>query len=185
MTEAFDYTEFNDTAGTGILEQISELAREMKKAELEVAQAEDELRIKQAMLVDIAQVRLPALMDEAKMAKFTTTEGFEVTIAERIAASIPKGAEHEAFAWLEEHNHGNLIKNEFKVEFGKNQEQEAKQFEEQLLNLQNRPKFSSKRGVNFMTLSSFVKEQLEKGVDIPLAVFGAHLIRVAKLKLPK
>lgn len=178
-----DYREFKDGPGDNILAQISAVAQEQLEAEAKVARIEEDLRKAQAELRDIAENRLPALMDAAEQAKLTTKDGIEVQVSEKIRASIPEANKEKAFAWLEENNHGRLIKREFKIEFGKDEEAWANKFERDLARRKRQLRVARKKAVNPMTLASFVKEQLSEGVAVPLDLLGAFRQRFTKVKV--
>jgi hypothetical protein len=75
-----------------------------------------------------------------------------------------------------------LIKREVKVEFGKDQEEWAQELERELKGWKHPLKVDVKRGVHPSTLASFVTEQLQEGVEIPLDTFGVYRQRAAKIE---
>lgn len=177
-----DYSDFKDGPGDNLLARISGLALDQKQAEADVARLEEELKAAQAKLRDIAEHQLPALMDEAEMKICQTRDGITVKVVEKIRGSIPAATAPKAFAWLEEHGHGNLIKREVKVEFGRDEEAWAKKFLADLAKRKKPLKHELKRAVHPSTLASFVTEQLQEGVDIPLDTFGVYRQRSAKIE---
>ena len=178
-----DYSDYKEQLGDNILSVLNGVALDQKKAEAEVARLEEELGLAKQALRHISENTLPTLMDECGMTEFTTTDGIKISVTETIRASIPIESQAQAFEWLKGHNHDDLIKREFKIEFGKGEEKWAEEFEKKL-NEEERPlKVQVKRGVHPQTLASFVREQLKEGVDIPLSVFGASRIRSSKIKL--
>lgn len=182
MATVHDYSDFKDGPGDNLLARLSGLALDQKEAEAEVARLEEALKAAQARLRDIAEHQLPALMDEAEMKVCQTRDGITIKIVEKIRGSIPAATAPKAFAWLEEHGHGNLIKREVKVEFGKGEEAWAKKFMADLAKRKRPLKVDLKRGVHPSTLASFVTEQLQEGVDIPLETFGVFRQRSAKIE---
>jgi hypothetical protein len=179
--ETYDYGEHTPKAGDNLLASISALAAEQKAAEATVARLEEELKEAQRALQDIAERRLPELMDAAESALYTSKDGIRVEIKENIRGSIKKGNEAEAFAWLEEHGHGDLIKREFKILFSKDEEVWAKKFEADLRKRKKALNLELKRSVAPPTLGAFVREELEKGTDVPLTTLGVYRQRVAKV----
>lgn len=176
-----DYSDFKDGPGDNVLARISGLALDQKEAEAEVARCEEALKKAQEKLRDIAEHQLPALMDEAEVKECVTKDGIKVKIVEKIRGSIPATTAEKAFAWLEDKGFGKLIKREFKIEFGKGDEAWAKKFEADLRKRKKPLKFDIKRGVHPSTLASFVTEQLQEGVDIPLDTFGVYRQRSSKI----
>lgn len=183
---SFDYSEFQkEPTPTDLLARISELANVQVKAEKAVEAAEKALEERKAELRQIAEVQLPQLMEEAKMAEFTTSDGLKVSVKENIRASIPAAKQAEAFAWLQAHDHADLIKREIKIDFDRTQEEQCagvmRALNEQFQGL----RMDLKRSVNPMTLSSFVRERLEAGEVLPLEAFGVFRQKASKIKVPK
>jgi len=177
-----DYSDYKVEPGANVLATLSQLADEQKQAEAEVARLEEELRSAQAKLRDLAEHRLPNLMNECGMREFTTKDGIKIKVVEKIRGSIPEAHATRAFAWLEEHGHDNLIKREFKIEFGKDEEGWAKKFQADLAKRKRPLKVQLKRAVHPSTLASFVNEQLADGVDFPMEMFGVHQQRSSKIE---
>lgn len=178
-----DYSEFKDGPGDNLLAQIAVTALEQKEAEAEVERCQDALKEAQNKLRRISEETLPALMDEAEMATCETRDGIVVKVQEKIRGSLPKGREAPAFAWLEEHGHEDLIKREFKIQFGKDEEAWAKRFESDLLKRKRPVNVVRTDTIHPSTLASFITEQLGAGVDIPLDAFGAYRQRSTKIMI--
>lgn len=169
--------------GDNILASLSGLAMDQKRAEVVVARAEEALALAKAELARISEREIPDLMDKAEMTEYTTKDGIKIKISEKVRGSIPKATEAQAFAWLTENKHDDLIKREFKIGFGKNEEAWAKKF---LADLQKRKRplaFELKRTVHASTLASFVKGQLESGVDFPMDIFGVFRQRASTIEV--
>lgn len=169
--------------GDNILASLSALALEQKRAEVAVAKAEEALALATAELKRISEQTIPDLMDVAKMEEYTTSDGIKIKIGVKIRGSIPKATEAQAFQWLMDQKHDDLIKREFKIQFGKNEEAWAKKF---LADLQKRKRplaFELKRTVHSSTLASFVKGQLETGVDFPMDIFGVYRQRASTIEV--
>lgn len=178
-----DYSEFKDGPGDNILAQIASKAKEQVAAEAKVARLEEQLKEAQAELRMIAEQELPALMDAAEQVKLTTKDGIEIQVAEAIRANIPEANKDKAFSWLEDNNHGRLIKREFKIEFGKDEEAWANKFERDLAKRKKPLRVSRKKAVNPQTLSAFVREQLAEGVSLPMDLLGVFRQRFTKVKV--
>lgn len=179
-----DYSNFEDKApASNILHAIALKAREQREAQELVDKAEEALELAKARFKRIAEVELPELMEAAQQRKLTTIDGFEVVLEEKIRGSIPKGKEEPAFAWLEKHGHDNLIKREFKIEFGKDEEAWAAKFQRDLAQRKKPLKVEVKRTVHPSTLASFLKEVLEAGEAVPLTTFGCYQQKVTKINL--
>jgi hypothetical protein len=148
------------------------LEQKVLKAQQALAQAEEELR-------NVAEVRIPDLMDKVGMKEFTTQLGLEVTIKESIRASISEEHKPTAFAWLRDNGHAALITRMVAVAFGRGEDQKAAALVTQLRGQKLQP--TDKSSVHPMTLSAFVREQLANGKDIPLETFGVHRQRSSQI----
>ena len=182
MTQEYDYSEFQSKVGDNLLARLSGLALDQKKAEAEVARLEEELKKAQANLRDIAEHQIPSLMEEVGMKEFITEEGVKIKVVEKIRGSIPEANAEKAFAWLEKMEYDNIVKREFKITFGKEEEDWARKFESDLKKRKKKLNFVVKRGIHPSTLASFVSELLKEGVDIPLDLFGVYRQRLSKIE---
>ena len=178
-----DYSDFKAGPGDNLLAQIAATALDQKEAEAEVEKCQDALAAAQAKLRTISEVTLPALMDQAEMTTCETREGIVVKVHEKIRGSLPKGRERPAFDWLEEHGHEGLIKREFVIQFGREDEAWARKFEADLRRRKKPVAVARKDTIHPSTLASFVTEQLQNGVAIPLDAFGVHRQRTTKITL--
>lgn len=138
-------------------------AREVERLTGALTQASEKLRKTQ-------EEDIPRLMDEIGMKEFKTSSGLIIKVKEDVRASIPKDQEAVAFEWLRSHEHAALIKRQVIVEFSVGEDEKAKKviesLEEQELDV------ADKSSVHPSTLSSFIKNQLQEGNNIPLEPFG-------------
>lgn len=175
------YDEYAPQVSSNSLAALTKLANEQAAKELEVAELQQKLEQAQRELRDIAEVRMPELMDELGMSNFTTTGGYKISIEQQISASIPKAKADEAFDWLDKNEYGGMVKREFAVSFGRDQEAWARKFAADLKKRKQPLNVSVRKKVEPMTLKKFVTDQLMEGNDIPLDLFGVFTRRVAKI----
>ena len=155
------------------LHGIAELAKEQVKLTKELADLENQVEKKKAELSQIAEVALPESMLNVGMTLFVLDDGSKLAIKTFYRGSIPKGREVDAFAWLDDHGHADLIKNEVKSTFGKGEDDEA-QFLTNLLEKHNLD-YESRKFVHPSSLKSFVREQIELGKELPLDLLGVYI----------
>ena len=99
------------------------------------------------------------------------------------AANISKDRQEEAFNWLRDNGHGELIKNTVSVQFGKGQDEVATDL---IFNLEQQGMYpDQKQKVEPMTLKAFVAEQLGKGNALPMETFGVYVGNKVKIKKGK
>lgn len=184
--KTYDYSAFTagdaPAIGDNMLVQLSATATDLFHAEARVARLEDELKEAKETARHIRENQLPTLMESAGMEEFKTKDGLEIKIATELRGSIPKDHEEEAFAYLEEHNDGGLIKRQFVIDFGRDEEGWARKFMRDLSQRKRQLNTKIKRTVPPQTVKKYVREKLEEGVDIPMDVFGVFRQRFARVK---
>lgn len=134
------------------LQNISALCYQMIDAEQEVLDAEMQLKRAKAKFFDIAQKKLPEAMDAVGMTDFTLSDGTRLTVTHGVSVSIPADAKQEAWQWLRDNGHGDLI----------------------------RPQTVTER-IHPATLKAWWREQVEKGEVPPEDFFRGFAYQQAKL----
>lgn len=177
-----DYSEFDKPAvGDNAMAQLLALAKEQVSAQEEVAILQRKLDEAQDRLRKVSEKDLPDLMQELRMTTFSTTDGVSIELNETIHTSIPKAMQDEAFGWLESHDQGGMIKRNFVISFGKDEEAWATKFRADLGKRKKPLAVKIERKVEPPTLKAFVTRQLEAGKDIPQELFGVHRRKVSKV----
>lgn len=175
------YAEYVTPAASGPvdLSQLQDLAEQQAEAEAEVARIEAQLNAAREKLKDLAERKVPELMDQIGIEEFRTRTGLKIKIDETIRASIPKARTAEAYAWLIANNHEALIKRSVVVEFGKGESDKASELASYLTKQGYAPDNEAK--VHAQTLSAWVREKLKAGNEVPLDLFGVFRQRVSKI----
>ena len=180
----YDYSDYKDDkipAGANILARIGGIARDQLHAEARVEQLNKELRAAKEALRHISENVMPSIMEEAGQAEDMVVDGMKITINTAIRGSIPKGNEVQAFSWLEKHGHARIIKRQFTIDFGKDDDKWADKFERDLAQRKKPLNTKRKKTVHPQTLQAFVRGQLEEGTAIPMDTFGVFRQRFAKV----
>tara|TARA_B100000085_G_scaffold284346_1_gene317215 strand:- start:310 stop:858 length:549 start_codon:yes stop_codon:yes gene_type:complete len=158
---------------------ISNLCKQQLTLEQRIADLEQELKDAKQEHRKIAEDLLPAAMDEYGVAELKMDDGSKINVSPFYSASIPKAKQDEAFTWLTEQGHGSLIKNHVTAAFGRGEDNLAKDL---LAELDQRGMATqTKTWVEPMTLKSFVKEQVEKGENLPYDLLGIFVGQKAKI----
>jgi hypothetical protein len=165
------------------LDAISRLAQRASNLTQEIAKTEEYLKEQKNALVEITDEQLPEALEEMNLAKFTLKDGSEISVNPLYAASIPKDRRAEAFAWLRDHQFGDLVKNNISVTFGRGEDEKAKDFVGFCTGKGFVPNQLEK--VEPMTLKGWLREQVEAGNPIPLDLFGAFITQRATIKRSK
>jgi hypothetical protein len=163
--------------------EITNLVRQVQSVDEEIAALEQALKERQGWRRKLTEDMLPSAFDEAGVAEVTLPSGARIRIVENLYASIPKKSKAEAVAWLEAHGLGSLVALEVIAQFGKGEQTAARHAADMLRSLGLSPAYSE--SVNTSSVKAAIKELMSQGVDVPLDVFGAHIVRCAEIKAGK
>lgn len=129
----------------------------------------------------LTEEEMPELFSEIGISSLTLSSGEVIGVTTSIHCGIPAHAKEQAFKWLEENKHGDLIKNELKIKFGRNEGNMVADIKSKAEELGLR--LEEKRDVHSMTLKAFVKEQMRQGTELPNDLFGVYVRRVVEVSL--
>ncbi len=137
---------------------------------------------KRERVQELTETVIPNLFHELGIGQFKLDDDTVIEVSKKYYASIKSENQLEAFSWLRKQNHGDLIKNEVKIEFGKGDDKLARKFLTDLKRRAKPPSFTQREFVHPQTLGAFVREQHEAGAALPMELLGAHIADVAKVK---
>jgi DNA-binding protein H-NS len=167
------------TIDTSVSQDIAELCNKLLDVQKEVTTLEDKLKKKKEEELKLSEQDIPNLMQKAGVAALKLTNGSSVEIKPYYGARIPASRTDEAFDWLRENNYGDLIKNNVTLTFGRNEDNVAKTLVDELRQKGHNVKQAEK--VEPMTLKAFVREQIEKGKNVPADLFGVYVATRTKI----
>ena len=167
------------TLDTTAMEDIATACNKLLDIQKEVSALEDQLKKKKEQELKLSEQDIPNLMQKAGAASIKLTDGTAVEIKPYYGARIPASRTEEAFNWLRENNFADLIKNNVTLTFGRNEDNMAKSLVDELRQKGHNVKQAEK--VEPMTLKAFVREQIEKGKDVPADLFGVYVATRTKL----
>lgn len=162
------------------LNEMAQLARALLDAEINIQATEETLKLVKKRAMRLREETIPSAMQELGLQKLQLDTGQTITIKQEVYASIPEENKTKAFGWLEKNNFGGLIKSVIKIEFGRDRLDEASYLCDRLQDQGHSPEFTE--SVHASTLKAFLREQVIKGTPIPLDLFGARPVWVAKIK---
>lgn len=126
----------------------------------------------------LQEEHLPAVMAELGLLSTKLQNGAELALSKNYFAKIPAGAEKDALAWLEAHGSAAIAKQTLNVTHD--------HFEQAKKACENAGvPYDVSLKINPQTLKAFVREQLEKGENLPFETFGVYVQNVARVKMPK
>jgi hypothetical protein len=180
-----DYSAHLDGPEAKDVALLQRLARQQVAAEREFEQAEEHLKRAREKLDDIAQRQIPEVLTRMGIKKLLTADGLEVTVNEGLRVHTSEERREPSCDWLEAHDQGGIIKRSFNILFSKEDETWARAFEASLRRRKRQLDVVKKREVHPSTLKKVLKDMLESGVDVPLELFGAQRVRIAKVETKK
>ncbi len=161
---------------TNITDSCKKLLETQKKIEA----TEEELRKLKDVETTLSEQTIPNLMQQAGISMLKLADGSSVEVKPFYSARIPASKSEEAFEWLRENGHGDLIKNQVSLEFGMKQDNEAKSIVEELKS-KGLP-VKQKTTVHPSSLRGFVREQIQDlGKDVPAELFGTYVANKTKI----
>ena len=116
------------TIGDNSLKEMSDLCAEQVALEEEMRQLEEQLKAKAKAARKLSQEIIPARMSELGLESLTLADGSSIKIKQLVHASIPVRHREDAFQWLRDNGHGDIIKNQVSATFGKGEDAGASNF---------------------------------------------------------
>lgn len=186
--------------------RLTKMGQELWSVDARIVELEHELEQKKQRRVELVQKELPEFMtqigqDKVGLAEFGVDLVLEPYYHANIKAEWPDEQRQEAFDWLENNGHGDLIKCQVEFLFPRYLMDLAKWFVEAVSKIKIPATFVKKKGkgtpvpaipeptlkqtVPWNTLTAFVKEQVEKGEQLPLETLGATVGQIVKIKQRK
>ena len=165
---------------TGSAEDIAKACNKLLETQKQILKTEEELKKLKDVEDTLSEQTIPNLMHKTGLELFKLKDGSLVEVKPSFKARIPASRTEEAFAWLRENGHGDLIKNQITMEFGMKQDNEAKSIVEELKN-KGLP-VQQKTTVHPSSLRGFVREQIQDlGKDVPADLFGTYISNKTKI----
>jgi len=177
--DALDRRAGVESADTGRLSNVSDLASKIIQMENKVSFLEEELKSSKKQLLELTDQDLPAAMEEINMESFTLSDGSEVKVVPTYGGTIRADDRPQAHQWLRDNGYGDIVKNTISANFGMGEDNLAKDFYQSALD--KGFQVDKKEAVHPMTLKSFVKEMTENGSEFPSDLFGAFIGKKAKI----
>lgn len=160
--------------------EIATLVGRQLAQQYEVETLENELKAAQAALRQTQEIDLPNAMQQAGVSEIKLPTGERITIKDGITASVPKDRKPEVCAWLRLHGFGDIVSEEVSVSFGRGEEEQAAVIADTLRKLGYRPTLAT--DVNTARLKALIAEQMARGKEVPLEMFGAQTWTKAVIK---
>jgi hypothetical protein len=164
------------------LERLSALAEQLRQAQISLYQADCAMADAEALERKLREIDIPELMKECNMREFKLRNGIEIKVQPALKCSIAEERRAAAHAWLRAKGLGGIIKTVVGVVFGKGEEARAKIAAEALRQANFEPEVDE--SVHWQTLAATIREEREKGRDVPADLFGLFEYETTKLEFP-
>jgi len=145
---------------------LTQLVTSYQDCDNRIKQLELLLKDEKATLRKLGEVDIPEVFIEmGNIQQFTLSSGLKISVKPDCAVSVKKGEEESAFEFLEQHGLGPIIKSNFNITFGKDDQALIDQTRK-ILN-QEGLDHVEKRAVHASTLKSSIKKLTESGTQVP------------------
>lgn len=162
------------------LGRASALAQTLQKLELQHTALLEEAAELAKQIAKLSEQDIPALFDELKMREVTLSNGRTLSLKNIYVGKIPEDKKDDAYEWLEDHGHGDVVKTKVEAQFGMGELETAKKLAKEL----EAKGFivNAGRSVHASTLGKLVKTVYMAGGTLPSELFTPNVLRRAQLK---
>jgi hypothetical protein len=164
---------------TAMSSDIAQSCNKLLETQKQISKIDEQLKKFKEIETTLSEQTIPNLMQKAGVSLIKLKDGSSVEVKPFYAARIPLSKVEEAFGWLRQNGHGDLIKNNVMITFQRKQDNEAKSLVADLREKGHNVKQAEK--VEPMTLKAFVKEQIQDGKNVPADLFGVYVANKTKI----
>lgn len=179
FSDFFDEVGDTETGSEAFRNKVTSLVREVRRLEVSINELEEQQKELLSRKRQLEERDIPEALTEAGISEFVTLEGLKVS-TKFIVGSIPAERKDEAFRWLDDHGHGDIIKRGVQVSFDKGSTAAADRAAEAMRAMGLDPKVTL--NVHAQTFMSFAREQIAKGTMLPLDKWGVFYGTKAVIK---
>src|SRR5579872_2893147 len=113
--------------------QVSQMCHQQKYLEGEIEGMNKILDSLNERLRTLSEISIPEAMTALGLSELKLNDGSKVEVKKFYSAKIPDERNDEAFKWLRDNEHDDLIKNTITLNFGKGEDEIARKISEELL----------------------------------------------------
>lgn len=154
------------------LQDISNAANEKLSIEERIAEHECIISELKKKLLIIEEETIPCAFQELGIKEIKLETGQKVKVTLDVYSSLSNDNKPKAYAWLNNHSYGGLIKVELTVNYSKGEKEKAEEKYKELI--KDGLSVDLSENVHHATLASFLRERIREGAEIPLDLFGAR-----------
>ena len=172
------------------LAYVVKLAEKQRDMEIKYKFLEDSLRDLAKHIKLISSETLPDAMAEIGLVDFKLSDGTQVEVRPFYSGKIPSEDEvekdpslgqrrHDAFQWLRDNGHAELIKRNLTLKFDAGKDAVAEALKAKLLEMGHIPE--DRTNVHHQTLKAFIREMTERAQPLPTDLLGVYVGKVTKI----
>ena len=162
------------------LEDLTELVNQVLMLDEEFIKQETKLKAIKKVLTDLLEKEIPLKLQEMGLKEATLKDGTKISVVPTYFARIKKTDTTQAHQWLRENGFGDIIKRTIAIEFTKGEDDIASKVKSSLEN--DGYLINDNESVHYQTLNGWVREQIEKGTELPRELLGVYQKNEAKIK---
>jgi hypothetical protein len=162
------------------LSSVGALAKRAKLLEKEIEEIEVVLKERKEQQRKLLEESIPGMLQELGMKKFVMSDGSTIDVKPFYSASIKEENRAVAFEWLRANGYDDIIKNTVSVRFGRNEDELCEKLLSTLRD-QNYPVEQAQK-IEPQTLKAWVKDMIERGMEIPTETFNVYTGMKATIK---
>jgi len=177
-----DFSDINVAPAPHLLDNVAALVARIR--ELTRLQAEYQSLVDQCTtdLNKLTMFDVPDAMAAAGLTEMRLTDGSLLKVKDDLKVTVNQANAAEAYAWLRDNGHGEVIKSDLMVDLRAVDEAHQRRL---IASLQKWDiEFGVKESVHAATLKSLVRGMLEEGVTPPTAI-SIYQFKKAEVKEPK
>lgn len=186
MSENGQYENEQVEPDADAVSRLRRLCLKLAELKLEEQQLTEKLEKVQLQIRQYSESLVPDTMTELGLRTLETAGGIVIEVEDNLFGSLPKDETKraEAFRYLAETGNDGLIKQEFVVSFGRDQTEDVEAFRRVLeeSHVGERASVTSERTINHQSMMKFLRDEVKRGANVPLAAFGAFTKTVAKIR---
>ena len=167
------------------LKVITKIGEKVVENKRNIARLDEEVKLAKEKLRKIVEEELPDAMTSVNLRTFELEDGTNFSVKDEIFVSIREDKRAGALKWLEDNGHGDLIKHDVKVSFGRGDHDHAENLKKILGKSFKSIPYDERMTVHSGTLKAFAKERYSLGETLPEEHFSVYEANIAKVKLGK
>ena len=174
--------------GGGDLAELNKKVKKLEACESRLEKLMEEVATLKSNIKKISYEEIPDLLAEKGLASLKLSDGTVVEVKKVINAYLPKAdrdpeGREKAFQWLRDNGHGDIIKNDITVSFGRGEDNKAVEYASLAQQKGYLP--TQKVDVHNRVLVAAFRERLEKGQEVPPELFNLFVGNQTKIKRSK